>query len=145
MGVESWDDVNIPRLVEEVEAHLRSAERLELLSLDPFNLDPKTGGFHRFQVLGSTVLDSQEQAGPVVDQVLGGVHPWPQWRCVFVPRHGLRASQDGWAVELVICFECGELHVHRSWAEAKRVGLSRQGKELLNAILTGASVTLAQG
>jgi hypothetical protein len=145
VGLANWDDVDIPGLPGEIEPHLRSAEHIELLSLDPFVQDQTPAGFHRFKVLGFVRLAAGEPVGFIVDQVLQGVHPWPGWRCVFVPRHGLRARQDTRSLDLVICFECGELHVHRSWADMQRVGMSRQAKELLNGVLVQAGVTLSPG
>lgn len=133
-------------VIEQVTPILQAPEYGEVLALDPHSFDAATltndaaGRFHGFHILGRTDLRDRAEAAAVGELALESIFPWGDWRCVFVPRHALRLHRGDRSVDLVICFECGEVLVRPSPAYRGRIGYRRDGKTQLNAILERAGI-----
>ncbi len=100
------------RLRSEVEAFLKEASSMELVSLDPTRLPPDAaapvhGTFHGYRVTGRAALPDAGQRKALAELVLRGIREsdGSQAKC-FEPRHGIRVEQDAKVLDLVICYEC---------------------------------------
>jgi len=128
----------------DAQAVLDKAESLQLLSLDP---DEKAGPkarnhFHGYRVLGSTEVKGKADRQKLLAALSKGLadSDGTVARC-FIPRHGIRASQGGKTVELVICFECLQV---RGYLDGKRFDLSTTAgpQPAFDALLKAAKVKL---
>ncbi len=132
------------KLSDRAKSILDKAEQLELWSLDP---DPKArdkDGFHNWKVLGKTVVtgEARKQLVSALEQGIAasdGVGA----KC-FDPRHGIRATADGKAVDLVICFECGWVYVYFDNDKQRSEVVVSTGKPqaVFDKVLTDAKVPL---
>src|SRR5436190_10180207 len=98
---------------------LAAAEAVELLSIDkpagPADRKPgEAERFHENAVLGSTTVTGRAAVAKLVGQIEKGVTDATilDKALCFHPRHGLRAKAGGSVVELVICYECGQINVY---------------------------------
>src|SRR5262249_36926151 len=120
---------------------LEKADSYELLSLDPGTEGVKDG-FHGWKVLGKTTVKDKKARALVLGALKKGVAERGRpWKC-FEPRHGPRATHGGTTVELVICFECGQVVVHVGKAESK-VWTSPSPEPTLDKVPKDAGVKLA--
>lgn len=131
---------------------LEQAPMLELLSLDPY---PKSyygaeewarlgleglDSFHDYAVLGTTVLDDAARRRVVqalydgVDESDGTV------AACFNPRHGLRATGEGLAVDVVICFECLSFQAYADGAHAANATTTESPRATFDDALRQAGV-----
>jgi hypothetical protein len=99
---------------------LAGATKVTMYSLHPGEgeLDDKTRAelltlpqFHQFPVLGSVTLekpaDVMKWTAFLQEQIVpGGIS-----LCIFEPRHGFRFSTPHGAVDLIMCFACGDMTV----------------------------------
>lgn len=88
---------------------LRTADVLQVFSLDPGRQATGPSSFHGWFVLGKVTVADQDRKA-LADAIVAGVAQ-PGWKVAlcFDPRHGVRAiSKDG-TVDLVICFECSKV------------------------------------
>jgi hypothetical protein len=93
---------------------LRTADVLQVFSLDPGREVAGSSSFHGWAVLGTvTIVDRDRKS--LIDSIVDGVAPpgWRQASC-FDPRHGVRAISKNGTVDLVICFECSRIEVFYS-------------------------------
>jgi hypothetical protein len=138
------------RVPEKVAAILDKTEQIELYSLEPEPDDkaaknPKAIYFHRWLVLGKTVLKDARGRKQAIDALDESVGRGRRAKC-FDPRHGIRATHGGKTVELVICFRCGQVYVYFDGNKEKDATLSinRGTQPVLDAILTKAGIPLAK-
>ena len=136
---------------------LSDADEFILLSLDPTpDFEHKSKNtFKRYPVIGQTKikasstrtqlteeLDSAIRAGDGLTFSNGVVFLSGPFASCFNPRHGIRARKSGETVELLICFECGQVQIDSS-KEAERVlKLTKKPSRTFNAVLTSAGVAL---
>jgi hypothetical protein len=124
---------------------LEKADTAELYSLDP---DPRRekegGGFHGWTVLGKTEVKGQAAR----KELLGALRRSADANetgpaACFNPRHGLRLTAGGKAVDLVICFECLQVQVHDGSDKATGFLISAGPQPAFDRVLTAAGVPRA--
>ena len=94
-------------------ALLDEAESVELLSLDPRDRTTTPGSFfHGWKVLGRTTIRDRDGRKAIAGAIQRGIREADDAAGCFEPRHGLRATKGGKAVDLVICFSCRWIEVH---------------------------------
>jgi len=141
----------------EVEKVLRSGEQFTLLSLDPEYPSKEdkervapSALFHKFRILGKVEIRDPVERATLVRALLAGMADANGMSAsCFDPRHGISATLDGDIVDLVICFECLQIH---AYLNDKRVlvngfidGLtSRLPRPLFNEALRKAGLPLAR-
>jgi hypothetical protein len=91
-----------------------NCQSLVLYSLDPSKILPLGQGFHQWRIVSTAAVEQATLRREVFERVIdgvkkgvGGVPP-----ACFKPRHGIRASLGGKAVDLLICFDCGHLYCY---------------------------------
>lgn len=141
------------RLPAQAEAALRTARSMELLALDPTPLArgaavPEGGTFHDYPILGRATLADAVQAKALGELVLRGIRESDGTAAAcFNPRHGIRVSQDGRTLDLVICYECLSLSVHGDLlgSGGPRLGLltAQRVESGVSAIFEGAGLKTA--
>lgn len=103
----------LPAAAEDV---LRGASELEIFALDPMPLDEgsdTSGTLHGFPILGAARITDASLRDELVGLVLRGIRESDgSVAACFDPRHGLRAVHEGRTLELLICFECLQIHAH---------------------------------
>jgi hypothetical protein len=115
-----------------------NCESLALYSLDPSKILPLGQGFHQWRIVSTAAVKQatvrREIFERVIDGVKNGVGGVPP-DC-FKPRHGIRASLGGEAVDLLICFDCGHLYSYVGAKNGHAVfhGV-KQTRSLLDSIL----------
>jgi len=67
--------------------------------------------FHEFPILGSLTISEKDAAERWSKYLKTQFAPAPVSFCDFMPRHGIRLTRDGKDVDLVICFQCGQMGV----------------------------------
>lgn len=97
---------------------LDGAASVELYALDPRDVDlervePGAPMFHNYVVLGAATLKDPEATKNLARLISRGIaeHSDKVAGC-FNPRHGLRVVRAGRTLDLVICYECLQIHVH---------------------------------
>jgi len=101
---------------------LEKADRFYLLSLDP-NLVPSTleelqkrkqrESFHRYSVLKKVEIADKAKRARLLQALYRGVEGnRGVVAACFNPRHGISATFEGKAADLVICFECLQVQIH---------------------------------
>src|SRR4051812_18898683 len=96
-----------PRLPAGAGAVLDKADEITLYSLNPDKKEKKPGtGLQGWQVLGQTTLSGEDKKAIVKALNRAIAASDGSVAACFNPRHGIKATHDGKAVELVICFEC---------------------------------------
>jgi len=120
---------------------LAQADEVELYSLEPVQPTEGQGETLRgWKVLGKTVLKGGART-QVVDAVRAGLHRSVGGKC-FHPRHALRATRRGRAVDVLLCFECRAVRVYDGDAEGVS-GLEAGVEAVLDGALREAGVPLA--
>jgi len=131
---------------EAVARALEKADTAELYSLDP---DPRRdkdgGGFHGWKVLGKTEVKGEAAR----KELLGALRRSADENelgpaLCFNPRHGLRLTAGGKAVDLVICFECLQVEVYDGADKAKGFLVTADPQPAFDRVLTAAGVPLAR-
>lgn len=130
-------------LTPQVQAVLNKADQIELLSLSPEHLQEKPkDAFHGWRVLGSTTIKGDDKAAALTALRAGIAANDGMVAGCFNPRHGVRATQGGKTVDLVICFECLQISVYVGEEREKGVLTTAQAQPLFNKLLTAAKVPL---
>lgn len=129
-------------------AGLGTPEHLVLYSIDgrDFELgqEPQTAEkFHDYPVLGKIEIRSEADRATIMQAVKRSVAGGTigQFHKCFWPRHGIHATMNGEAIDLVICFECNQLHIEGE-IEATEL-ISDAGQPVLNEYLTKAGIPIA--
>jgi hypothetical protein len=126
-------------------AALTKADQLELYSLDPSKEDDKDkDAFHGYKVLGKTTVKADDARKALADAVLKGVadSDGAIAKC-FDPRHGVRAVYDGKTYDLVICFQCSQIHTYGADNDPVTTGTTGGPEPALDKLLKDAGVPLA--
>lgn len=115
------------------QAILESAPSITLMSIEPRASYSGKNEFHGYRILAAMELrgDSKSKLlGKLYTGIAEEAHPA---RC-FNPRHAIRAKSGDRYVDLVICFECGQI---KSWVNGKSGGclVSSSPEETFNAFL----------
>jgi hypothetical protein len=136
-------------LPDEIESILEEAETFELLSIDPELVALKekpadAEAFHGYHVLGSTKITDKKTQHNLIAAVdrsmaksLGS-----GFKCFF-PRHGIRAIHNGQTVDLLLCFQCGNMEIHLNDNRLPTEYIARGEQSVFDDVLTQANITLA--
>ncbi len=134
-----------PRLPRVAGRALATADRYELLSIEPERADPPSAGdFHRHRVLGRTPVADPAVRRRLEAALRAGVAPvyTSRPKC-FSPRLGIRVvAADGRATDFVICFGCQQAQV---WEGDRLVAdwtTDRTPKAAFDQVLQTAGVPL---
>lgn len=127
---------------------LNTGERFVCFSLDPAR--PKTNSppsdtFHDYTILGRIEIPSQEgRAELLLNALYKGIKDsdGTVYKC-FEPRHGISATLAGETVDLVICFECGQIVVYEK-KDVKAVIISRSPLPTFNQVLKLEGLPIAK-
>ena len=132
------------KLPEAAEQALRSADAVEVLSLDPDQDAKGPDGFHGYKVLGKTTVKGDDAAKAVAAVLKGAADSGGDMADCFEPRHGLRVAHDGKTYDLVICFHCLSIQVYAGDKMiAEEVPTTRSAAPALDKVLKDAGVPLA--
>jgi hypothetical protein len=136
------------KVPEKAAAILGGAEAIELYSLEPDEQAAKNwkgNTFRGWPVLGKTALKDAKQRQQVLDALDEAVGTGAMAKC-FDPRHGIRATHGGKTVDLVLCFECGQVYVYfdPKKSEHTTLSLARGTQPELDSLLKAAGVPLAK-
>lgn len=132
------------RLPRKVRSILNSADKVELFAISPRKGDadgakPKDC-IQGWKILGTATVSKKDEKQALVeaiDKAIAESGVLDAGRC-FRPRHALRASHDGKVVELVICFECTQIHVYLDGEFEKFCATKRTPEKEMNRILNDA-------
>jgi hypothetical protein len=140
MGLYFWlNRRDLPRAVADA---LEGADQYELLSLYPYLSESE---FHNHRILGRTLISD-----PSLRRSLNGAlrraarESDGRMMCCFNPRHGIRVTRGGRVTDIVICFECLQVHVYA--ADGQSLGqflISKSQQPAFDAVLRNAGVPLA--
>jgi hypothetical protein len=147
------DDTNPSQLPARAKSILDKAVQFHLYSLGPESeseaehREPVKDGFRARKVLGTVVVKDPQVRKQILRSLYDGIAETDGngSRC-FDPRHGIRASVDGKAVDLVICFECNWVYVFFDKHE-QRQGVActtRKPQATFDKVLKDARVPLAK-
>jgi hypothetical protein len=138
------------RMPAKAAAILDRADQIELYSLEPdpdsnAAKAPKGARFRGWPVLGKVVAKDAKARKQILDILDEGVGRGRVAKC-FDPRHGIRATHQGKAVDLVICFHCGQVNFYYDPKndEYETVRISKEQQADLDTLLTAARVPLAK-
>ena len=131
---------------------LEHSQQLILFSLEPTeDYDTTNSLFHRHGVLGKTVItDSVSKTALLASLYDGLVSPPPRadglkqigMGC-FMPRHGIRAIQNGKTVDLLICFSCRAIEVYLNGQKISKRAMNDAPRPTFDQILTKAHIPLS--
>jgi hypothetical protein len=130
---------------------LDNAEIYELLSIDPdqTNAGPTTSPaslFHGYSILGSTTVTDAAVRTKVTKAFLDAVIERHSnfTTCLFWPRHGLRLTTGDSSVDMVICFQCGEVRSFDDDQALPTFRIQKPAESVLDDVLRAAGVRLAE-
>lgn len=137
------------KLPEEAQAVLAKGETFELLSLHPQRdsqpgekPDPKA--FHGYKILGKIAIKEAAVRKQLLEALDKGMREKVQPARCFIPRHGIHAVQDGKTVDLVICFECHQIHVFVNGKREPVVLVGKSAEPTLDKLLKEAGIPKAK-
>lgn len=123
---------------------MEKAESVELLSLDPERPKEKPKDeFHGWKVLGRTVVKDDAPRKKLTADLLAAAEAsdGSAAKC-FNPRHGLRLTQKGKTVDLVICFECLQVRVFDGDKDGGKFLITDTPQAAYDKVLRDAGVPL---
>ncbi len=133
------------RLPADAAEALRSAEQVEIYSLEPLSR-PDSGEFedlYGYEVLGRALL-GVEASRRAVAEFEGVVTAWGDAvSFCFDPRHALRVVHLGATFDFVLCFDCGALEVYRNGKRQTKVA-AKGSARALNQLMEEAGLALSQ-
>lgn len=137
---------------------LLAADEIEVLSLDPSAKHPLLSNeenrrqaketkqkIQDWPVLGSTKISDKVTQKKLVEDLEKSIAACTHHLMApcFQPRHALRARAGGKTVELLICFECWQVHPYLDGKRSELVATNDSPKVLFNDLLKAAKVPLA--
>lgn len=125
-------------------AILEKADQIEVYSLDPNPSKDAKEAFHQYPVLGKVVVKDDKTRKALVAALMEGARENEGYtKFCFDPRHGIRATVDGKSLDLVICFQCLQVHGYLGAKEDAGFATTGSPEPTLDRILTAAGVKLA--
>lgn len=97
--------------------------------------------FHGYLILGQTVVTNRRTRVNVLRALYDGIGAAYHGAACFNPRHGIQATSGQRSLDLVICFECGNIEEYGGRGQGCHTTGSPQA--ILDRILTDANVPLA--
>jgi hypothetical protein len=123
-------------------AALEQADTFELLSLNPRLAEDE---FHNRRVLGRTAVTNPSTRARLAEALRNGARESDgSVMACFNPRHGIRATRAGRVTDLVICFECRQVHVYRDGKRAGSFLTTASPQAAFDRVLRDAGVPLAR-
>jgi hypothetical protein len=93
-------------------AVLEAPEAVKVMTLDPIGVEEdRPGLLHGFRVRGAAPVPTRARRQAVGRALIAANREDPRWSMCFDPHYAVRASRDGQAVDLLICFRCGNVLV----------------------------------
>lgn len=101
--------------------------------------------FYGFGILGEATISDKETMQKLRASFYDGLanDGESQAASCFNPRHGLRAVKNGKALDLVVCFECGQENTFRNDKYVGGADVNRKPRSTFNRIYTAAGLKLA--
>ena len=98
----------------EIEGLIQRNGTFIVYSLDPHPHEgPPNGGFHGYKVLGEKEITNTEERRDLLTKLAQSIRQNPEeMAACFDPRHGLRFKAPNELIDIVICFECNQAHLH---------------------------------
>ena len=111
-------------LPDEVHFVLANCDSLTLHALHPERPPVPSKSFHGYLVLDSTEVEGAQDRRDVIIALYQGMADDGAMRALcFIPRHGVHAAVGSQFVDLVLCYQCGNIRIHlngepryRSWS-----------------------------
>ena len=140
----------------ELENLLTNADTFTLFSINPDNYfyHKSTNTFQGYVILGQLDVKSVETRTKLIADLDDGIRQVAKSEAgglyistgCFNPRHGIRAKKGDNSVELLICFECGQIEIHsndgKSWHFSIPAGVGPKPADVFNNVLKDADVPL---
>jgi len=123
---------------------LEQAETFALFSLDPdsdLRKKPKEE-FKGYPQLGRARIPQGAERTNLVSALYKGIADGGGIAQCFNPRHGIRATQGSNTVELLICFECGQVYTFSNRGTNEMFATTAKPAAVFNAVLKRAKVPL---
>ena len=122
---------------------LESADEFTLYSLDPSPEEhPGTNTFYFHKILGQIKIEKTAERTNLITALSDGIAGGCGMADCFNPRHGIRAVQNGVAVDFLICFQCGAIEVFSSKGTNWAFPVCRTPVNVFNEVLKQAGVPL---
>jgi hypothetical protein len=123
---------------------LEHAETFTLFSLDPepdLRKKPKAE-FKGYPQMGKTQVPAGNDRTNLISVLYDGIANGNAIAMCFNPRHGIRATKGSNTVELLICFECGQVYTFSNRGSNQMFATSEAPVAAFNAYLNRAKVPL---
>jgi hypothetical protein len=125
------------KLPDAAKAVLDNAASLEIYSLQPEQAKPgadESKLFHGYPILAKATVKDEDKK-KVLEALYKGIadNKGIAANC-FIPRHGLRATNEGKTIDLVICFECLQVDLWDG-KDRTRVLITASPRNVLNEFL----------
>ena len=123
---------------------LETSEQFTLYSLSP---NPGGDGpgerFHRFPVLGKTVISDGQVKRKLIDALYKSIPEASGAASCHMPRHGIRAVKGSRTLDLTICFACENIYFY-DYGRMSYSEMSASAKPVFNAVLVENHVPLSK-
>ena len=136
----------IQGLPSELAEILRETEEWTIYALEPEMDGPVEDGFHGYAVRGQATIDSRSDRAQLSHALAQGIAGNQDMvaKC-FLPRHGIRAAFGDRVYDLVICFECLQIHVFDGGEERVANVLTTGGPQrVFDHIYKAAGLSIAK-
>jgi hypothetical protein len=136
---------------------LKDADEFILFSLDPTpdSEHKATNTFKRYPVIGQTEIKAYSTRRQLTEELDNAIRAeggltvsngvislsGPFAHC-FNPRHGIRARKSREKVDLLICFECGQVQIGSNSETERVLKLTKKPSKIFDAVLTSQGVPL---
>lgn len=121
---------------------IQNAQTIELISLEPLSNSKSGSKFRGWHVLGSGTIRSPHELKAIRSFVAKNMYLENAYAYCFEPRHAIRAKFGGDSLDLVICFECREIH---AWMNGARTAhyVNKQGRPELDELLESHRIEIS--
>ena len=128
---------------------LESPDTFAILALEPLHVDLSQAEgetFHGYRVLGQAELTSAAERQQLLEAVYRGIHKSKGLAAAcFNPRHGIHAVRAQDTVDLVICFECLQIHIYPPSGEREAAGAAEGPEGRLTTLYEAHGLSIHHG
>lgn len=126
----------------DIQTTLESADTFTLFSIDPTPAfeGKATNTFQGRIILGQLDVQSRGTRMELIDALNQGISAGKSVALCFNPRHGMRARKGDETVELLICFECGQIYVTSHSATSQLFMTTTNPASIFNRVLKEAGI-----
>jgi hypothetical protein len=117
---------------------LKTADKIEVMALDPQGGDESKTAFHEYKVLAKTTVTDADARQAVAEAVANGVTEGGAIAKCFEPRHGLRVACKGTTYDFVICYQCSQIELYTGADDPDVVATSDASRAALDKVLENA-------